>query len=364
MSNASGGLLIALSDERRLDLYLTERLYAPHVGLAEGEHPSPSAYYRTLANYACARTNTHVFFLLKRKVVYGGRTVGSGVGSSLYLNGDAAWLGMKTGAPLVWDESHRYAKTERRGVFLARGRRKFQPIVVLLRESPELTRKVIPSEELYINLGRFPYLLPSMVTSDAGEWTLTPGETRVALDLLHAAPDIFDPLGNEEEVVKRGNPTLFDIKDGIQDLGSAYQANEILSASHLHFSIISSPTLLPREMRPSVSDVICRQVPMSPPKPYRVDRGQVCYYDTRGLIGGGTLPNRVILVEDRPAGASTAERVDRCLKWLAKVTPAESQQRIRMYVFAPRLEYGALTYRSQFKGQVCLADFSGNLIEL
>lgn len=70
----SGGLFIALYDEESLKLYLDKGVYGFLMPPVMSNQPSSrSRHYNVLADYACSREGTDVFFFLKRKIVYGGK---------------------------------------------------------------------------------------------------------------------------------------------------------------------------------------------------------------------------------------------------------------------------------------------------
>ena len=125
-----GGLFIALYDEKSLKLYLNKGLYGFLMKPVFSQEPSSrSKHYAVLADYACSREGTDVFFFLKRKIVYGGKIYGNKDSGSFYLNGKTSPLGIKSNANLFWDESTRYVPTETEGVFKVNGSNKAQPFI-------------------------------------------------------------------------------------------------------------------------------------------------------------------------------------------------------------------------------------------
>ena len=91
-----------------LKLYLNKGVYGFLMKPVFTETPSSrSKHYAVLADYACSREGTDVFFFLKRKIVYGGKIYGNKDAGSFYLNGENSPLGKKAKAPLFWDESSR-----------------------------------------------------------------------------------------------------------------------------------------------------------------------------------------------------------------------------------------------------------------
>src|SRR5205823_2517323 len=112
------GLFINLFDEETLSLYLDRGVYGFHMRPETVIGPQ-SRHYQALADYSCARDGTHVFFFLRRHIVYGGQITGPSTHGAFFLNGGHCPLGLKAGAPLVWDESVRkiYRPTSQSGIF-------------------------------------------------------------------------------------------------------------------------------------------------------------------------------------------------------------------------------------------------------
>lgn len=116
----NGGLFVALYDEDSLKLYLNRGLYGFLMPPVLANRPSSrSRHYNVLADYACSREGSAVFFFLKRKIVYGGRIYGNETAASFFLNGKTSPLGIRADADLFWDESvrKRYIPTETPGIF-------------------------------------------------------------------------------------------------------------------------------------------------------------------------------------------------------------------------------------------------------
>lgn len=361
VTNATGSLLVTIRDKETLDLYLEEQIFGALVSPPGTRSLSRTTLYKILANYACARAGTHALFLYKQEIVYAGEIVGNSQFGSFYLNGETSPIGKKAKASLLWDESVRYVGTPRPGIFKVRRKDKCQPAVILFNFNPGLTRRCISADDFYLRLASYPYLLPSKVRTDLGVWTLTPGETQVALDMFSVSPRILEPLKVPLQVVKGDNPILFDKRYGVKDLETAYAGNELSSKEHLQFSIISNSQLLPASLRPFVSDAICIQVPLSPPTPYPIDRSDICYYVGDDMINDWTLPNRIVSLKTGPANERDVEQVEIQMKWLKRIAEPAAFQRIKAYLFAPSFLEGALAYQSIFGDQIKLAEFSGSL---
>ena len=179
-----GGLFIALYDEQTLKLYLNKGVYGFLMKPVFTETPSSrSKHYAVLADYACSREGTDVFFFLKRKIVYGGKIYGNKDAGSFYLNGENSPLGKKAKAPLFWDESSRYIPSDKKGVFRVNGSDKAQPFILQFIQNKD-TGKYIISDDLYFELGKYPYPLPSNSMQGMGFCTLTPGEVSTLLKLI------------------------------------------------------------------------------------------------------------------------------------------------------------------------------------
>ena len=115
----SSGFFITLFDKDTLRLYLNKGIYGFHMAPVYGDVQSRSRHYPALADYCCSRKDTHVFFFLKREIIYGGQVIGSEKIGSFCLNGKYSPLGRAANASIFWDESERacYSKTEKKGIF-------------------------------------------------------------------------------------------------------------------------------------------------------------------------------------------------------------------------------------------------------
>ena len=180
----NGGLFVTLYDEKTLALYLKYNIYGflmkPTI-----QPSSRSMHYAALADYACTREGTHIFFFQKRKIIYGGTVRGNKNIASFYINGNNSPLGRKSHAALFWDESQRYISQGEPGIFKIRegNELKCQPYILQFNNVNELTSRCISSDDLYFELGKYSYPLPSNTIQGMGFCTLTPGETEVAIGL-------------------------------------------------------------------------------------------------------------------------------------------------------------------------------------
>lgn len=330
-SDISGGLFIALYDEESLKLYLDKGLYGFLMKPVMTPKPTAqSRYYAILADYACSREGTDVFFFLKRKIVYGGKIYGNKEVSSFYLNGKTSPLGRRADAELFWDESSRkrYFATDKPGVFKVAkdGGDKSQPFMFQFYQN-ENTGKYIISDDLYFELGKYPYPLPSNSMQGMGFCTLTPGEVKT-LNILIAKSEKkidFEGLG---EIDKQGKETVFD-----DDLVSLDEG--LVNEAQLEFTILAS--LEPFADFLTDDYVLCRQVPISPFKPSEMDRADICLYSMNSPIKNGTIPNVVIELKKEKATKPAYEQVTRYLKWLEAITDKEDFEKVSVYIIAPQI---------------------------
>ena len=319
-----GGLFIALYDEKSLKLYLQKGLYGFLMKPVFSQVPSnKSKHYAVLADYACSREGTDVYFFLKRKIVYGGKIYGNKDAGSFYINGKNSPLGIKTKANLFWDESSRYTPTETEGVFKVNGATKAQPFIFQFHQN-ESTGKYILSDELYFELGKYPYPLPSNSMQGMGFCTLTPGEVSELIELINESNNRID-FSVTEKIEKRGEETLFD--DSLVDIKDGF-----INEAQIEFTILSS--LKPFSGFLTDDYILCRQVPISPFKPMNMDRADICLYSMNSPIKGGTIPNILIELKRGKANYHAYEQVNRYLRWLEQITDKEDFNSIQAFVIA------------------------------
>lgn len=328
-NNINGGLFIALYDEESLKLYLDKGLYGFLMKPVMTPKPSShSRYYSILADYACSREGTDVYFFLKRKIVYGGKIYGNKNAGSFYLNGNTSPLGRKSEADLFWDESKRkkYFATSKPGVFKINreGSDKAQPFIFQFFQNKN-TGKYIISDDLYFELGKYPYPLPSNSMQGMGFCTLTPGEVKTLNELIKKSSTTicFDSLG---EIDKQGKEIVF--REGLVSL-----EDNLVNEAQLEFTILSSLTPFADFLNDDY--VLCRQVPISPFKPVDMDRADICLYSLNKPIKNGTIPNVVIELKREKATKSAYEQVTRYLRWLEAITTKEEFNYVSVYIIAP-----------------------------
>ena len=327
----NSGLFITLNDRDALNLYLEKRVYGvlrPPVFRKVGSH---SRHYGALADFACAREGSHVFFFGKRRIVYGGQIIGSKNYGSYYLNGPYSPEGRKADAPICWDESNRkeYESTDKPGIFKVKTRQgieeRCQPYLIRFTDEIGIGGKSIISDDLYAELSFYPYSLPSNSIRNMSFCTLTPYETNTLIDLFtENSEDYFENPADKIDL--KEEPILFNPSLGISKL------SEVTSKLHFEASVLSNPDLLPPELRPD-SATICRKLPISPHKPSQVDRADICYF-TDEPIKNGTIPNKLIDLDWKKANEDKILNIVRYVKWLKRVIP-EEYSNISFYLFAP-----------------------------
>jgi len=327
------GFFITLYDVDTLNLYLDRGLYSFLMSPTYGKISSRSNHYAALADYSCGINGTHVFFFLKRQIVYGGELFGPEYIAAYYLNGGYCPIGRRSKAPLVWDESvrKRYPATDKPGIFKVTTQNgvveRCQPYLIRFEDQLGLHGQAITSDDLYFEIGsKYPYPLPSNAIQGMSFCTLTPGEVDILLTLMKESPEnIFKKSPEEIELTQEPNSYKpeYDISN----------VKEATSESHLEAAVLANPELLPEELRPPKDAVLCRQVPISPFKPSQMDRADITYY-TNEPIGDGTIPNTIIELKHRRAGKSEALQVVRYAIWLEKIAPDEFNE-ISINLFAP-----------------------------
>lgn len=355
----ASGLFITLYDKDTLNLYLDKGIYGFHQRPIIGKISSRSRHYHALADYACVREDAHVFFFLKRMIVYGGQIIGSKKYGSFYLNGSFSPMGKRANVKLFWDESTRsiYKPTETPGIFrvpaVDENVDKCQPYLIRFQDKLDLKGKWISSDQLYFQLGEYSYPLPSNSIQGMSFCTLTPGETEIALSILKKESMGQFSGKSDEDVSLSGDPLLFEPKYDIQDLNKAMSESWFINEAQLEASINANPSLLPDKMQPNETDVLCRQVPISPYKPYQMDRADVCYY-SKDPIADGTIPNTIIELKLNRTGKYAMDQVKRYLDWLHKRLGKRQASRIRVFLCAPSFSITNKDIPSEYTDQIQL----------
>ena len=317
------------------------------------DRPNPrSRHYHILADYACSREGTDVFFFLKRKIVYGGKIFGNHKSGSFYLNGLTSPLGRAADAELFWDESVRskYFETDTPGVFRVErnGGMKSQPFMFQFRHN-EHSGKYILSDDLYFELGKYPYPLPSNSMQGMGFCTLTPGEVNTLRTLMSQSNKRIEFKG-EGEIDKTGDGTLFN--DGLVSI-----QDDFVNEAQLEFTILTSIKPFADFLQDEY--VLCRQVPISPFKPSEMDRADICLYSLSNPIKNGTIPNVIIELKKDLGNRAAYEQVERYLKWIKNITFPEEYAKVKAYIIAPRItRIKASSVSAEYKDKILMYSIS------
>lgn len=320
----SGALLILLNNKNILDIYLNSGIYGFLTKISSCVPNSKNKFYAILSDYACTRKGTRIFFVCERNIYYGGKIEFTPEIPAFYVNGKNTDIGMRCNAKLVWDESTivGHEPTEEEGVFIIDDVKKCQPFIIRFYDDGDVG-KYISTDEYYYEIGGVhSYPLPSNSMSGTGFCTLTPFEINILNRMISQSNNRIKkdhskiiPLNNE--------PTIFDIQN--------VNFEHYISESQLEFRIIASFEsigLFNKEY------ILCRQVPISPFKPSRMDLADICLYDKSDLINDGSIPNVIIELKKGKANGSAYKQVDRYLDWLEKITESTDYKKIKAYIIA------------------------------
>lgn len=360
----AGGIFITLYDINTLELYLQKGIYSFLMQPQFGTPSSHSRHFHALADYACAREGMHVFFFLKRNIVYGGQIIGNKNIGSFFINGIYSPLGKEINASFFWDESSRYIPTNKKGIFLVNGIEKCQPYILLFKDLLNLKRKKIITDTFYFKLGKYGYPLPSNAIQNMSFCIMSPGETTILLNLLKKSSEYFYNAQNFENFTVGKNKYIFKTKYGIQDIKLAYENNDLINEAHLEASILANPHLFPNSsIRPKSTDILCRQAPISPFKSYQMDRVDICYYNENEPINDGTVPNVIIELKKNKAVKKDIKQLEKYLTWVKIILGKKFKDiDIKAYMFAP--DYSENSLKSidiSFKERIELFTFSGEI---
>jgi len=351
------GVFIVLYDEATLKLYLSKGVYGFLMSPIYGKVPLRSRHYQALGDYACIREETHIFFFLKRKIYYGGQALGSGSHAAFYLNGQYSPLGKKAKANLCWDESKRkiYKPTDKPGIFELekRGRyvRSCQPYLIRFEDNSGLKGKAIGSDELYFELGRFPYPLPTNTISGMSFCTMTPGEVSIALKLIERSDEKIN-IETDENIELTEDPLSFTPSLGFRSIKEAMEQAE--NEAHLEALLLASPSIWPEDIRPTGDYVLCRQVPMSPFKPPQwIDKANICIYQDP-LINNGTIPSTILELKVRRVSNKDVAQVVKYAKWLDIILNDKASQ-IKFFLCGPSFARNIeINIPDEYRGQIKL----------
>jgi hypothetical protein len=345
------GVFITLYDQETLKLYLEKGIYG-FLMSPENQDSPYSKHYNALADYSCLRKGHHVFFFLRRKIVYGGQICGYGNYAAFFLNGKNSAMGSAASARLGWDEGTRdiYHATDTEGVFLVNdiGER-CQPYLIRFEDKLGLKGKYIFSDDLYWKLGDYAFPLPSNSIQGMGFCILTPVEAQIAIGLLQSNPrGIIDPVSDESIVISSNLTPFTPAVSGINNLCDACSENLFTNEAHLEATITANPMLLPENMRPGSDEVICRQIPISPFKPANMDRADICYFSES--FSSGALPTTIIELKNRTADQNSVKQITRYLDWIYRISGQENAGKVKAFVLAPN-----------FRGNITIPDYSDQI---
>jgi hypothetical protein len=268
-------------------------------------------------------------------------------------------MGRRANATVCWDESLRsvYKATQKKGIFdVPDVGERCQPYIVRFEDKVGLRGRQIVSDQLYFELGKYGYPLPSNSIAGMGFCTLTPGETDVALKLLREEPFSVATIGSNEKLSITGELEPFRPEYGIGSLKEGFEKNLLVNEAHLEASVLANPELLPESARPN-KDTMCRQVPVSPFKPFQLDRADICYY-SEDSIGNGTIPNTLIELKKKRAGDNAIEQIKRYLKWLYLIAPRDAS-RIAIFLLAPSFASSKDSLPASYQKQVEMIEITG-----
>ena len=213
--------------------------------------------------------------------------------------------------------------SDKKGVFRVNGSDKAQPFILQFIQNKD-TGKYIISDDLYFELGKYPYPLPSNSMQGMGFCTLTPGEVSTLLKLIKNSSFCID-YSTCENIEKGTDETLFDEK--LIDI-----KDNFINEAQLEFTILAS--LKPFYDFLSDDYILCRQVPISPFKPMDMDRADICLYSMENPIKDGTIPNVVIELKRGCANFHAYEQAVRYLKWIDRITTDEEFSNVQTFVIA------------------------------
>jgi RecB family endonuclease NucS len=344
-----------------LSLYLNKGIYGFLMPPVLDKVDSHSKHYNALADYACTRKGMHVMFFLRRRLVYGGEIIGSENRGAFFLNGPHSPMGKKANSDVCWDESQRtiYRATAKKGVFeVPKKGKRCQPYIIRFEDKHGLKGRAISSDQLFSELGKYGYPLPSNSISGMGFCTLTPGETDVALSLFKGSPIGTIRAETRDEVTIRGKLMAFKPEYGVVDLKEAFRSNSFVNEAHLEASVLANPDLLPERLRPPRNATLCRQVPISPFKPANMDRADICYYYEHG-IRNGTIPNVLIELKVARAGKAAVKQLERYLTWLERILGRDFSV-IQVFLLAPSLSCSKSSLLKRFQERVQFVELSAN----
>ncbi|MGL5548159.1 MAG: hypothetical protein ACRDD4_00430 [Culicoidibacterales bacterium] len=321
-----GGVFITLYDEDSLDLYLQNTIYSflmkPET---RKESLSKSRHYAILADYSAIRGEEHVFFFLKREIIYGGKIKKGNKAAAFYLNGQTSPLGEENNAVLFWDESSRYQKTEKEGVFKRDNQERAQPFVIMF-DKNENTGKYISSDELYFELGKYNFPLMSNTLQNSSFCKLIPKEVEILVNLISNS--------NRKKALKCEKKVEIENEKTLQKFEKKHLTyTNFINEAQLEHTILADFSFFETTFNLK-NYVLCRQVPMCPFKPFNLDKVDISVYDLDNPIKEGAIPNIIIELKKDKGNKNTVIQINKYLDWLKLILSAEEFRMIKACVIA------------------------------
>lgn len=335
----SSGLFILMNSEERIKDDINTGVYGFLMPpIYEEEVPTRSRHYAVLCDYACCSEGTEIFFFSKRKVVYGGRITKNNENNPVfYLNGDTSPICRKAKSELFVDMSNVFERKEHDGVYqiyIKNSKRyitRSMPYIIEF-ERNELSGKQISSDELYFELGKYNFPLPSNAIQKMGMCTLTPRETEILMNLMEESEEEISLKSSTQAKILNHKRVSF-YKDLIDE--------KISNEQHLEFLLLADNEKLKSILTKTIDItkeekfVKGRQIPLSPFKPMQFDRADICLYDLNNPIKNKSLPNILIELKKDRANYEAYEQVTRYLKWIEEITSNEEFKKVRAIIIAP-----------------------------
>lgn len=339
----ASGLFILLYDEKSLEDNLRNGLYGFLMPPVYDNKIKPqSRHYAILADYACCKEGTEIFFFNNRIITYGGKITATNNGDPVfYLNGNTSPLGRKAKSHLYVDMSYKYKKTDKEGLYNINTNKKEEeilraiPFIIEYDNHQPLSGKQIRSDELYFELGNYNFPLPSNSIQNKGLCTLTPKETTILLRLLKNSDK---KLTLNQTLIKENNINP-DLK--IPFNTSLIKKTNPINESHLEFLLLANPKKLDKIVNktlpniPKDNYIRCRQVPLCPFRPMAFDRADICLYSENNPIKDYALPNIIIELKNQRANFRAYEQVTKYLRWIKQITTKEDFNKVYSIIIAP-----------------------------
>lgn len=339
------GLFILINDKNKLQENLRSSLINGIYGFlmtATFDKNKPrtlSNPYSVLADYACCKQGTHIFLFSKRMVTYGGVITENNENNPVfYLNGKNNLFGEKANLKRYIDMDELYTDflTEQEGVYELEGRYgkqlKGMPFIIEFDNKTELSGKQINVDELYFELGKYNFPLPSNAIQGKGMCTLTPYETNTLLKLIKEKGTPLPKIDNSEIKLAKIHPenkTIFTNEFIIDRL----EKKEWDVESELEFLLLSTEDKL-KEIIPAGNYTKTRQIPLCPFKPQNLDYADICLYDSNNPIKDGAIPNVIIELKKDYANYAAYDQVNKYLRWLEQITTESEFELINAFIIA------------------------------